>query len=330
MWFENLTGFAEENPDQVRANLTVEGSRLISLVNGAQYNCGKLEVPTLAELKAQAPSLESYNGQIHFSEVVGNVQHFHQDSTNQGALFQAASQFNLLEMVGPEVSPEEGIEIYEYDRTQGPACAIACGAGTIYRNYFVEVNGEIGQTFNNQIDCLDEIGKALGNEGNQLWQMKNGYALANAEGLQKIAHHLDNLSVEDYETIKDKLKIGLQWDSEATLSASKHRVSQAYCSALPVAYSHLDSNLWKSFAKLILLATYEATFYTGLINYEKTGNKNVFLTLVGGGAFGNDNDWIFEAIREAAIKFQHTPLEMKIVSYGSSNSAVKYFTDSLG
>ena len=75
--------------------------------------------------------------------MVGNIQSFHQDPSNSGALFQAASQFNLLEMVGPQISPEKGIGIYELDYTQGPACAIACGAGTIYRNYFVPVNRKI-------------------------------------------------------------------------------------------------------------------------------------------------------------------------------------------
>ncbi|MCK5683507.1 hypothetical protein KAJ27_05280 [bacterium] len=51
-------------------------------------------------------------------------------------MFQVASQFNLLEMVSPGVTPEEGVGRYEHDHTQGPACAIACGVGTIYRNYF--------------------------------------------------------------------------------------------------------------------------------------------------------------------------------------------------
>ena len=60
---------------------------------------------------------------------------------NAGALFQVASQLNLLEMTGPEVTPEDGVTIYQDDRTQGPACAIAAGAATIYRNYFAPVGG---------------------------------------------------------------------------------------------------------------------------------------------------------------------------------------------
>ena len=158
MWFENLVGFNEITPEQVRANLRIEGDQLISIANSKSYTYGKLEVLSLAELKDRAKSLDAYQAKIQFSEVVGNIQVFHRNPLNEGAFFQAASQFNLLEMVGPYVTPEEGVDIYETDFTQGPACAIACGAGTIYRNYFAPVNNQIGQSANNQIYCLKDLG----------------------------------------------------------------------------------------------------------------------------------------------------------------------------
>jgi len=142
MWFEQLTGFKEESPENVRKNIEVKGSKIFSY--------GKLHVPTLAELKKQNENIKEYNGEIQVTEIVTDVQELHSQVENSNALFQAASQFNLLEMVSPYVTPEQGIDRYEYDYTQGPACAISCGAGTIYRNYFVEVNGQIGQTANNQ------------------------------------------------------------------------------------------------------------------------------------------------------------------------------------
>ena len=48
-------------------------------------------------------------------------------------------------MISPGVSPEHAFGCYEHDRTQGAICAISCGAGTIYRNYLVEVDGQPGQ-----------------------------------------------------------------------------------------------------------------------------------------------------------------------------------------
>ena len=62
-----------------------------------------------------------------------------------------ASQFNLLEMTGPSVTPEHRVTRYSGAHTQGPACAIAAGAATIYSNYFAPVDGEIGQTRERQI-----------------------------------------------------------------------------------------------------------------------------------------------------------------------------------
>jgi hypothetical protein len=107
-------------------------------------------------------------GRLTFREVVGNARDLHADPGNENALFQVASQFNLLEMIGPRNTPVQGVGIYEYDTTQGPACAIAAGAGTIYRNSFAAVNGRIGQSEVNQIDSHADLGEALGNGSGSL------------------------------------------------------------------------------------------------------------------------------------------------------------------
>lgn len=329
MWFEKLMGFREENPEQVRDNLLLEDNKITSKINGKTYTCGHLEVLTLKELKASAPAIENYDASISVAEIVGNVQELHTRPENKDAIFQAASQFNLLEMVAPHVTPEAGVGIYEQDRTQGPACAIACGAGTIYRNYLVKIGNQTGQTRHTQIDCLEEIGKALNNDTLELWEMTNGYALADKEALQVISKHINNLDADGYEALKEQLKIGIQRDAQVTISSNGHTVSQAYCSALPVAYSRVRSTYWERFASLILEATYEATFYAALKNYERTGSNKLYLTLVGGGAFGNNFDWILDAIEQSIRKFSNTPLDVQIVSYGHSNSRVREFVERL-
>ena len=195
MWFEQLTGFKEESPENVKKNIEINGSEFVSLVNSQRFSFGKLEVPTLSELKNQSKNIIEYTGKIQVTEIVADVQKLHAQIENSNALFQAASQFNLLEMVNRCVTPEQGIDRYEFDYTQGPACAISCGAGTIYRNYFAEVNGQIGQTANNQINCLDLIGKELGNDELNLWEMQNGYALANQNGLLAINKKITQLTL---------------------------------------------------------------------------------------------------------------------------------------
>ena len=329
MWFETLTGFPEESPQQVRENITIDGKALKSRVNGKVLVCGQLETPSLAELRERVHSTGHEVGKISVREVVANVQHLHTNESNAGSLFQVASQFNLLEMVSPNVTPERGVGIYENDRTQGPACAVAAGAGTIYRNYFATVNGQTGQSGRNQIDCLADIGAVLGNSESRLWEMRNGYALASHSGLVEISNRLRVSSESELDGLRQLLRIGIQWSTQVTLNDSKHTVSQAYCSALPVAYSHHSSNLWAEFARLVLEASYEATICTAILNSIRNGNNRLFLTLLGGGAFGNETDWIIRGIQRALNLYKHVDLDVAIVSYGSSKQYVQQLINQL-
>ncbi len=323
MWFEELTGFAEESPEQVRANLSVDGQVLKSHVNGKTLVCGELEIPSLADLRQRVQASGYETGTLTVREVVANVQHLHTNEANADALFQVASQFNLLEMTGPEVTPEEGIGIYEWDHTQGPACAIAAGAGTIYRNYFAPVHGHTGQSATNQIDCLADIGTALGNAENRLWDMRNGYALPSYDGLVEIGQRLRASSEPELDALRQLLRMGLQWHTQVTLDECTHTVSQAYCSALPVAYSECPPEDWEEFARLVLEASYEATLCTALMNASKTGNNRVFLTLLGGGAFGNETDWILDGLQRALDLYLKAALDVVIVSYGAPNLSIQ-------
>lgn len=324
MWFEKLMGFREESPEQVRRNIRLQDEVLTSLVNGRSYRCGRLEIPTLGALRDLYPDLKSHTGRLQVAEIVADVQKLHLDPANRNALFQAASQFNLLEMVSPMVIPEMGVGIYEEDHTQGPACAIACGAGTIYRNYFAEVNGQTGQSMDDQIDCLDLVGEHLDNYMSGLWEMRNGYALLHSPGIRDINEQLGKMTTDEREDLKGKLKIGLQWDAEVTLAGDREQiVHQAYCSALPVSYSDVDDpSECEAFARLILEASYEATLHCALRNLSQRNCPKVYLTLVGGGVFGNQIDWIMDALFVALQPFLHTPLQVMIVSYGHSRPEI--------
>ena len=138
-WFERLTGFREESYEATRAKLRVEGGRLHSLVNGKFYGVGEFELASLRTLRERAASVTGMSGRLKVSVVTGDVREMHQAPEYAGAIVQVASQFNALEMTGPSVSPEQGVTRYVHDRTQGPACAIAAAAATIYRNYFLPV-----------------------------------------------------------------------------------------------------------------------------------------------------------------------------------------------
>jgi len=96
-------------------------------------------------------------------------------------------------------------------------------------------------------------------------------------------------------------------------------VSQAFCSALPVAYTRIPATHWKPFASLVLEAAYEATMLAAILNKQR-GASNV-VTLLGGGAFGNDAEWISAAIRRAAM-MSSSGLDVRLVSYGTPSREI--------
>ena len=317
-WFERITGFRENGYDATRARLSVVDGKLHSKNSPRTCSVGQLETPSLAELRKRTAGLISGQGPTRVSSVQGDVRRMHADSVNAGALFQVASQFNLLEMVSDSVTPEQGVTRYESDGTQGPACALAAGAGTIYRNYFAPVDGQSGQREDRQIDCLFDLGTALGNHQGSLWQMRNGYCLTTDTGLTTVDDRLSLMDEVQLDELRGRLQIGVHWDVEVTDESAGHLVSQAYCSALPVSYNRIQRPAnWVRFATLVLEATYEATLLSAMLNMQRNGSALVYLTRVGGGVFGNDARWIAAAIRRALYPTQNAGLDVRIVSYST-------------
>jgi protein-tyrosine phosphatase len=321
-WFQRLTGFAEGRHGQTQVRLKVEGGRLVC-PNGRSYGTGRFEQLSLAQLRERVAAGGALAGSLRVSLVTGDAGVLHRDPANAGALFQVASQFNVLEMVGPQVTPEDGVTRYQDEHTQGPACAIAAGAATIYRNYFVPVGDQMGQTAARQIDCLAGLGAALsratGRPVSALWEMKNGYALCTAAGLAAINTHLSGLDESQRDALRSELAIGLTWDAEVTGGEwPGQSVSQAFCSALPVAYGAHDVEAWGPFAQLVLEASYEAALWAALLNARRGASPTVLLTLVGGGAFGNRGEWIEAALDRALALAARCDLDVRLVSYSGT------------
>ena len=317
-WFQDLFGFEETSPEVVHQNLELSEGKLYSKVNQKSHGVGVLTTPSLGELRNQAQELSAeLAGKLQVSVERGDVGQMHCMPENKNALFQVASQFNLLEMVSSDISPETGVTGYQDDHTQGPICAMAAGAGTVYRNYFTSLAGVEGQTSTQQVDCLKDIGIELGNQQSSLWDMKNGYALCSFEGLERVNGIIAESDPARLDEIRNKLRIGLHSRVQVTNAASPSDqfVSQAYCSALPVSYSDPPSHMFGRFAGLILEGAYEATICAGIVNAVKNGSNKILLTQLGGGAFGNSPQWIHSAMSRAFNLFSDLDLDVRIVSY---------------
>lgn len=324
MWFERLTGFAEGPRAGVLAQLVEDGPFIACRANGRRMRRGELGLPSLTELRRARSDASPPGGRTTLDEVVADVRELHAEPASAGATFQVASQFNLLEMTGPSVTPDHGVDGYELDRTQGPACAIACGAGTIHRNYLVPVpidggpGAPRGQTADRQLDGLADLAAAL----DLSVDMRNGYALLTPAQLAHAAERLDGIAGPARDELAGLLRVGVQADTEVTWRHAGHTVTQVFCSALPLAYAGGDPTAWEPLARLVLDAAYEATLAAAAVTATRTGNRTVHLTLLGAGAFGNPTPWVIDAL-ERAVRVHPVGLDVRVVSYGQPQPAVQ-------
>ena len=326
MWFERLTGFPERGSADVVARIREDGPYLISTSNGRRMRRGEFALVALAELREQRDRT-GHHGSTTVREVVADVRELHTEPAAAGATFQVASQFNMLEMVGPHVTPEAGIDRYELDRTQGPACATACGAGTLHRNYLVPIGtgGDTvrGQTADRQLDGFADLATALGLDV----EMRNGYAFLTPEQLTHAGRRLADLTGPERDDLAGSLKVGVQAETEVTWRDVGHSVTQVFCSALPMSYGGGEQALWEPLARLVLDAAYEATFAAAVGAAARSGNRTLYLTLLGAGVFGNPADWVVDALRRALRLHATAGLDVRVVSYGQPHPGLRNLAD---
>lgn len=219
IWFKELFGFEEGNSySKNQAHFRMEDDEILvcELSPFPRQHVGQFETPSVKELRERllcsdrgAASTSGLRFE-HLAAPVGVVPLI-MDPVNTGAVFQAASQFNCLEMTGPGVTPRQGVAIYATDPTQGPKCALACPAATVHRNYLCHGGKGQGET---QIDCLAEVGAVVGNEGETYWKMQNGYSLpASTSAMGKLGARLrseEGLA----EAAEVALRVGVHWDAQ--------------------------------------------------------------------------------------------------------------------
>jgi len=343
-WFKRQFGFMEtgKSMDEVREMFTLDpkGTVLTSKDRPDRtFAAGRFENLTLSELHKRVTQLDpavkkKLKGTLKVGEIVSDVSVLHTLPENRHALFQAASQFNCLEFPSQRCTPEGGIADYCHDKTQGPACAIACAPGTVVRNYFgigtPNDRPHAGpQTKDDQINNLRDIEGLLDNDSKQYFQVQNGYTMATDESLNKLGALLKK-DTELQDKLAKSLRIGMQWDTEVVCSnfggkdyeGEQQLVTQAYCSGCSVSYSRCSTSAWEPFASLVLRACFEATMLAAVLNAAahpgEPGARRVFLSAIGGGVFGNEMSWVQAAMKKAFEKFKGYDLEVTLVSFGSS------------
>ena len=153
---------------------------------------------------------------------------------NPGSTIQAASQFNCLEFANPMAFPELGVTQYSTDRTQGPACALACAAGTVFRNYFVLVDDKgrlrnqgdndasivMGQRAKQQVNTLRDLEDLLDNDKHKYFTIENGYTNGSDYSVNRLKERLLSEGENSRDKLRASIRVGLQANVGITFEVS--------------------------------------------------------------------------------------------------------------
>jgi len=325
---------------------------LNSCVNEQSFKIGKFRTMAVKEFHVHPPKKGA-----SFNLVIGNgleTREFHKidvgalqaNPANRGATFQVASNFNCLEFVDKKGSAAQGITKYIWDYTQGPAASISAAPGTLYRNYFVEHTPEPGRTkykgqLEAQINLLDRI---------PLIPVKNGYvAFETDEDWMKLK--TANFDFQDFGDIKVgnqtlvQVTSGLKRNGMIEMCTDKNQViNQVFTAAMNmggVVGIWAKDPLPEKVARFILGGAYRGTILSAIHNSRTlpdsfVGKNKCFLTMIGGGVFGNDFEWILDAIMNLYELIIDSGLEIYMVIFAPQSlddfSLVRFrsFIDNVG
>ncbi|KEG11871.1 hypothetical protein DQ04_02191030 [Trypanosoma grayi] len=248
---------------------------------------------------------------LSLQHVVGDSVSLHQQYPD--AVFQAASQFNLLEFPSPHFVPEMGVAHCVHDKTQGPACAVSCAVGLAYRCYLMgsrfvcgnstgNESGEDsrGQTKERQANMMRDVTRCITNgepyglpsvAADTYYTIRNGYFSSTDKQMTALMQRIDALakqrgmSTSDFmNELSGLVRIGVVEDTMVTLplhtpgacagaGAPLHTVTQTYNSALSLSPNQSEVS-WAAFATMVLAGSYEATLLSGALHVLRSVERH--------------------------------------------------------
>lgn len=211
--------------------------------------------------------------------------------TEDKALVQVASNFNCLEVPNRRIYPECGnlVDNADKDDTQGPAACFGPLAAYLYRTHFVFNNRE-GQTFKKQIELLENVERYFG-------KCVNG----------KLTLNNNESPITNIDAVVNAIKIGLHTDVSVIYGRDEHGtnyeldepyqlIDQCFNSTINMNdYDKLSTDKFRIICRTLLCAAYESVYLSAMIRQR----RNLYLTMIGGGAFSNPQDIIIEELIRA-------------------------------
>jgi len=314
--------------------------RIVNCMTGVSYRAGRLNVVSFGALRSKLDAspvgvarsipvtilcVPRGKGQLECWRRMVDVASLQGEPRNTGAVFQVASNFNIVEGIGQDVSPDRDgfTEKYHMDLTQGPAACLSAGPAAIARVYapfFSSVPlSECRQTGQRQVNLLCDL--------STYFPMHNGYVVltrplsecgsvdserAEAAPLPELDSQLSDLAdlakVCYHEGVQVTSGFRCKRTDSLEIVEEGQCVDQVLCAALNIGQG-LDgrfnrrSHQAESKARFLLRVAYEGS-YMAAVN---AGRRQLHLTLIGGGVFANPHEWIVDALVGAHCKWGGHP-----------------------
>lgn len=271
---------------------------------GRRFCGGRFALRSMGDLRAALPERRPDARHVRLYAVqgppdltdIGALQAF----AGPGTLFQVASQFNCLEAPSPGIVP---VSAYMSDNTQGPRAALSAFPGALVRHYAAPVGDgtRFVQSRGQQLDLLAEaLPVAAG-------QVRGGYLtrehLADAErAAAALTEHFDRIRVG----VHDNIDVVLGADRLGAVAPGQ-QIAQVLTSTYAANYSRppLIAGPIETICRQLLRAAYLGTILSAL----SLAKRQVVLTMIGGGVFGNPHRLIWEcicwAVDEADMRAPH-------------------------
>jgi len=348
-FFRNVAGCDEETlrarlaepPDSPNQPFRFGSSG--ELILAGKYNAGVLEVRPLGEITASlggwpAEGSPKKEGPGPIFTIVTrtdaeslrfvDVAALQAAPENKNAMFQVASNFNVLEAISEDSLPTTPnfTEFYIYDKTQGPAASISAAPAAIARVYAAFANektppSEWCQTDKRQINLLEhpDVARHL--------PVKNGYVClpddssrgdAASIAAAKAMPEFPAAGSPEFFQLLDKCKVAVHRDVQVTYGSSGAMLSivteptqcvdQVFCATVNIGQGYTGrvnrrSPNIEAKCRFTLQVAFESAYAAAIARRR----KQLFLCLVGAGVFLNSIEWVWDAIRDAHVRWYRHP-----------------------
>lgn len=346
-WFTKLFGFNETVKDiyeHITCGTNENGEEyLASNVTQSIFPTGTFQIRNISSFLSDPDHLPKRGGGT-FNIIVGNGMQtenlymidaltMQSHPSNDGATYQAASNFNALEFVGPSQTAADGVTDYIYDFTQGPYLALACPQSIVYRNYFCK--------HENDSETIGQIDKEIELLGKTPIPVRHGYAMINkseSEALSKSGFdwaNEDNYHIAVHSNCPVFITRGSNLDS-FKFPENQNIANHVYVAAFNFYGCVCRTEFTMQLSQQLLTAEYKGTVLSGWensIQMEKEGRagaKKLYLTLIGGGVFNNPSEVIANAILNCEQFIVDSGLEVSLICFSKSDYArIQQYLDPL-